>query len=167
MGKFQLSFTLLIAYAVPGLLGVYSLSLHFEPINYLFGLDTAHSSTTVIIPLTLLVLGAGIIINALTWAFLRPLIHLFGVKKPDLDYSKLTKDKIEQYNIIVESSYRCYQSYSNLLTSILILLIAIFTSQDGISMKAIAPFCIVMLVLLAASRDSLLRSYERMSKLLI
>lgn len=129
VGKFQLSFTLLIAYAVPGLLGVYSLSLHFEPINYLFGLDTAHSSTTVIIPLTLLVLGAGIIINALTWAFLRPLIHLFGVKKPDLDYSKLTKDKIEQYNIIVESSYRYYQSYSNLLTSILILLIAIFTSQ--------------------------------------
>jgi hypothetical protein len=47
----------------------------------------------------------GIIINAITWAIARPLVELFSMKRPELDYSKLSKDNEAAYKNIIDNNF--------------------------------------------------------------
>ena len=103
MEKLGLNFGLVIAYLIPGFLGLYALSERLGAIKTLLGGDNKIPEKAAIVPLLILALAIGMIINALGWSLIRPLIALSGVRRPaNLDYTKLKADDIK----VITSSLR-------------------------------------------------------------
>ena len=166
MEKLGLNFGLVIAYLIPGFLGLYALSQRVTPIKSLLHGEKGSPETGAIIPLLIVAMAVGMIINALGWIIVRPLITISGVKRPrDLDYTKLKVEDIKLYNVIVEANFRYHQFYTNMFFAIL-LLIPIWVVRP-IWDNRIRNFSllIVGLALFLAARDSLNRAYTRMSAL--
>lgn len=159
MDKFNLNFGLVIAFIVPGFLGLYAASEYSDVIQKLLGGSDYIPTIGAVVPLLLLAIASGILLNALAWALIRPIIELTGVKRPEIRYGKMKKEAIE-------SSYRYYQSYVHLFLVLLIIGIQSLVSYNLPSLPYIALFISVLAVLFIAARDSLSRSYQRMSDIL-
>ncbi len=163
MEKTGLDFGQLIAYLIPGFLSLYALSTRVGLIKALFGGDKGVPETGAILPLLLLALGAGVMINAIGWALVRPLIALSGVKRPrNLDYTKLTADDIKVYKSVVEDNFRYHQFYTNMLVAT-VLLSSLWLAKPVYEPKIRnISWLFVVCILFFAARDSLSRAYRRM-----
>lgn len=166
MDKFNLNFGLLIAYIVPGFLGLYAVSEHSTVIENLLGGSTNTPTTGAIVPLLLLALASGVVINAITWILVRPMIEFTGVKRPHLRYGKISKELLDVYNEAIESSYRYYQSYGNLFAILLMIGFNSLISSTLPNLHLVIIYLAVLLILFFAARDSLNRSYQQMSDIL-
>lgn len=162
----ELEFKNIIAYLIPGVIGLYGISRHSSTINILFTGGKGISEATAIVLIVLLSIGIGMIINAITWAVIRPTIELFGQKRPDLDYSKLNKDMLDSFKVIIEENYRYYQTYSNLLTALLIYSLSYIYKNSNWRGEIIILLILPNFILWFAARDSLGRSYKNMQLLL-
>lgn len=163
MDKIGLEFGLVIAYLIPGFLGLYALAGRVEAIKALVGGEQKVPQAASIIPLILLALAVGITINATSWALLRPLIGLSGVKRPArLDYTKIKPEQIPLYNLIVESNFRYHQFYGNVLVAIIMLAPVWLASPLATNVLRNLSFFFVVVILFLAARDSLQRAYKRM-----
>ncbi len=58
-----------------------------------------------IVPILFLSVSIGMVINAITWALIRPLIELTGVHRPRLDYSKLDENSKEAFKVNIDENY--------------------------------------------------------------
>ena len=163
MEKLGLNFGLVIAYLIPGFLGLYALSERVVAIKNLLGGDNKIPEKAAIVPLLVLALAIGMIINSLGWGLIRPLIALSGVRRPEkLDYTKLTASDIKVYNVIVEDNFRYHQFYSNMLVAVLLLAPLWWVRPFGANVVRNVSFLIVVVVMFMAARDSLKRAYTRM-----
>lgn len=166
MDKFGLNFGQLIAYLIPGFLAVHALSSFVPPFAALLG-EKGVPQAEALVPLLLLGLAVGVVVNAFSWAFLRPLFALTGVRRPPgLDYGRLQKDDIAIYETIVESNFRYHQFYSNILVAVLLLGPAWLLEPLPEHLLRNGSFLAVAGVLFFAARDSLSRAYVRMDALL-
>ncbi len=165
MEKLGIEFKLIIAYLVSGIIGLYAVSLHVPTVHKLLGGDTHSPIGTGIVLVVILSIGVGIIINAVTWATIRPLIELLGTKRPDLPYHRLNKNLMYAYSELLEGNFRFYQSYSNILTSLLLLLTSIILSEEELNMNFLLTGAIFCGILFFAARDSLGRTYRGMDDL--
>jgi hypothetical protein len=167
MEKLGLNFGTVIAYLIPGFIGVYASARYVDTIHALLGGDKQIPEAAAIIPITLMALAIGNVINAISWALVRPLIALSGVRRPrDLDYTKLKKEDIPIYNNIVEGNFRYHQFYANTLVAILLLTPTWLMLPLKENAVRNISFFLVTGVLFFAARDSLQRAYVRMSSLL-
>lgn len=120
-----INFGLIIAYFLPGILSLYSLSYISEHISNLF--QAAQSVPINIGAIFFLVTAAlvvGLIVSSLRVSLLEPLHYKTGVTKPTIDYHKLeTTDKLSLFKEIVENVYRYHQFYGNIMLALLLLLI--------------------------------------------
>ena len=163
MDKLGLNFGLIIAYFIPGFLGVFAVAKYENSVKALLGGSSGTPESPSVVLLLLLALAIGIIINAFSWAFVRPLITLSGVKRPaTLDYTKLRKEDIEVYNVIIESNFRYHQFYANMLVAVLILSPAWLVRPLTGNVIRNVSFFLVSSILFLAARDSLQRAYKRM-----
>lgn len=162
MDKLGLNFGQFIAYLIPGYLAIYPLAEVVPPLASLLG-EKGVPQAEAIIPLLVLGVGIGIIINAFSWALLRPLFALSGVRRPEeLTYTKLRKDDIEVYNTIIEANFRYHQFYSNMVIAVLLHGPSWFVLPVKDNLLRDTAFVLVVGVLFFAARDSLSRAYIRM-----
>ena len=164
--KIGIEFRLLIAYLVPGLLFVYSLSLHIPKVYMLLGGDKTAPEGPAVILILILSIGAGIFVNAFTWAVIRPIIEWTSISRPELDYSKVSNEKLEAYKVIVNENYRYYQAYANIFSSFIIFLCSYLALRQNVGLKYVVPGLAVLIILFMAARDSLKRTYINMANLL-
>ena len=166
MEKLGLNFGQLIAYLIPGFLAVYALADFVPQFAALLGRDGIPQAEA-LVPLLVLGLAVGVVVNAFSWALLRPLFALSGVKRPDdLTYTKLRKDDIAVYNTIVEANFRYHQFYSNMLIAVLVYAPTWLAAPATDNLLRNGSFLAVVGVLFLAARDSLSRAYVRMLALL-
>jgi hypothetical protein len=167
MDKFGLNFGLVIAYLIPGFLGLYALAERVSIFKALLGGDKGVPEAAALVPMTTLALAIGIIINAVSWALLRPLISVSGVRRPAaLDYAKLKEKDIAVYNVVVEANFRYHQFYGNMLVAVLLLTPRWLVRPVAENLVQDASFFFVTVVLFFAARDSLKRAYTRLEGLL-
>jgi len=164
--KLNLSFTLLIAYVVPGLLGAIALEPRFEQLKRLLAPANTGLTAAAIVPLLLLCLAVGVVLNAFSWAVIRTMIHATGVKAPALPYWRMTPETIPVYQEFVESNFRFYQAYSNLLGALILLSVSSLLDCWPPPWWEGLLVLVVISLLFAAARDSLSRSYRNLHNLL-
>lgn len=166
LDKIGIEFRLLIAYLVPGLLFVYSLSLHLPKLYMLLGGDKTAPEGPAVVLIVILSIGAGIFVNAFTWAIIRPIIELTSISRPKLDYSKVGNEKLEAFKIIVDQNFRYYQAYANIFSALVILMCSYVALQKSVDLKYGIAGLVILLILFVAARDSLKRTYINMANLL-
>ena len=166
MNNIGIEFKSLIAYSIPGFVSLYAVSLYLPIVEKLLSGPKGVPEGTAIVPILFLSVGIGIVINAVTWALVRPLIELTGVPRPNLDYSELDETTKEAFKVIIDENYRYYQSYSNLFTSGGLLLIASLIEKDETPISFSVVGGAVLIILFFASRDALKRSYSNIEALL-
>jgi hypothetical protein len=166
MEKIGIEFKLIIAYLVPGCIALYAIGMYVPTVAALLGSGTAVPSGSSIIIVLVLAIACGIIVNAITWLCLRPLIELTSRRRPPLDYSLLSDSIAKAYQEILENNYRYYQSYSNMFTSLVILIAAALVKPGEIETFILISCVLVCCVLFLAARDSLIRTYDGMERLL-
>lgn len=166
MNGLGLQFGLVIAYLIPGFLGVYALAWRVEVIQALLGGADKVPKGEAIVPLVLIALATGVVINAIAWALVRPLIALSGVRRPrNLDYTKLRADDLPVYNAIVENNFRYHQFYVNMWIAVLVLAPVWLRAPVSSNLARNISFFVVLVILFLAARDSLDRAYRRMMAL--
>jgi hypothetical protein len=166
MEKLSLTFVLIIAFLVPGLLATYGFGLHYPPIGKLFGAPNSAPDAPSVVTLSILALGCGVVVNAVTWATIRPLILRTGIERKPIDYSRLNKDNIDVFRLLFEEHYRYYQAYANMLTSIILASISELLYRQVLEFPALIAVMSVCIVLFCAARNALERTFNDLSKLL-
>ena len=110
-------------------------------------------------------LALGLVVSAVRWAIIDTLHHVTGVKKPELHFGRLTKNLLA-YQLAVEYSYRYFQFYSNMAIAGIVAAISYQIANGIWSVLAWIGIIALEIILIAASRDSLKRYYERVSQVL-
>lgn len=160
------NFGLLIAYLLPGAVAVWAASTLSESLRA--WLSTASGLPTIggFLYLTLASVGAGLTVSTIRWLLLDPVFHATGIPRPEQDFRKL-HHKLDAFELLVESHYRYYQFYANMLLALLLLLVSrrfvAFTNKpdlfDAWLVLAVALF-------FAGARDTLRKYYARVARLL-
>lgn len=166
MEKVGLNFGLVIAYLIPGFLATYAVASRVSTIDALLGGPKRMPDAASVVPLVLIAVGVGIIINAISAAVIRPLIHKSGVKnQPHLVERKYTIEDMHKYNHLVETTFRFHQFYSNTLVAVVLLapVWLVWPLQDNILRNA--SLLLVVAVLFHTARNSLRNFYKGLTNL--
>jgi hypothetical protein len=165
--KIGLDFKLIIAYLIPGTIGLYAAAMLVPAVGILLGGQTSVPQGASIILVLVLAIASGIVINAITWATVRPIVEASGAKRPpEFDYSKLSNDNKAAINNIRDNFFSYYQSYANMFTAILLVFFAYWYAQGLPRLDLTIIGTTICIVLFFAARDSLKRTYFNMQKIL-
>lgn len=159
---FSFSFTLLIAYVVPGTVSGYAIGLHFWPIGQLY----AFASSEAVLGVIFVGLAAGILTNAFAWVVIRPLIERTSKQRPHVVYAALLDETRGLAAAVTENYFRYYQSYVNLLAATAILGGSLLALGDPPRAGALVVFLVAFVVLFLAARDALQRTYLELAAIL-
>ena len=166
MDKLGLNFGLVIAYMIPGFSATYALASHVGTIDALLGGPGRVPSTASVVPLLLIAVAIGIVINAISWVVIRPVIHRCGVREESgLVNKKLSNEDRLRYDQIVEATFRYHQFYSNMLVAVVLLGPMWLLSPRQSIILRIASFLLTVMVLFLAARNALQQFYTGLSKL--
>ncbi len=173
MEKLGLSFSLLIAYFIPGLAGLYVISPFSQTIENLLKSNNGVPNAASLIPIVVMGLGFGMIINVLSAISIRKVFKFLGVKSIKEDeFSNLKSEDLPVCEKLVENHYRYFECYSN-LSMVLFLYIAckLFLKFQEIftpCKKYLFILCliVVLFALLRASYQCYRTYVVRMRKLL-
>ena len=163
MEKLSLDFSLLIAYILPGSLGVVTLSFYSERVQRLLSGEQGSPTATALIPLSILALGLGILVNAITWAAVRPLIEVTGAKRVAIQ-RRPSGERLEAYRFIIEHRFRYYQCYANVLTALVIFGASYLHQRGSAGLWVASVILLIVIVLFLAARDSLKQTYQRIDE---
>ena len=161
MEKLGLNFGLVIAYLIPGFAATYALAPHVKAIDALLGGSERVPSANAVVPLILMAVAVGIIINAISDVVIRPVIHRTGVEEPKkVDTEKLTSEGRRRYDRMIENHFRYHQFFSNMLVSVLLLspVWLLWPLHNNILRNASLPIVVVALFLTA--RKALVHFYD-------
>lgn len=163
------NFGLVIAYLVPGfaaLLGAASFSGTIR--SWMASVPPNAPTVGGFLYLTIGSIAAGLTVSTLRWAVVDTLHHRTGVPAPKLDFARLGQNTAA-FSVLVESHYRYYQFYGNMLVSIAVILVArrlkaaaFFGPPTSLDLALVA----LAVVFFLGSRDTLKKYYARMSQLL-
>lgn len=166
MDNIHRNFGLVIAFVIPGLVALWGVSA-FSPTLTAWLAATPEQAPTIgsFLYLVLGSLAIGLIVSAVRWAVVDTLIHRTGVEYPPFDFSNL-QSHLDSYILTVEWHYRYYQFYSNMLVAILGVALCQVVRGNGPTFGGWFGIIVLEAVLFAASRDSLVRYYKRVSGVL-
>lgn len=165
MEKLGIEFKLIIAYLIPGILFLYATTFYSSATKKLLFGGNGIPESAAVIPIMLLAIGAGMMVNAVTWAVVRPVIEFTSMARPELDYASLTASDMQAFQVINDENYRYYQSYSNLFTSGIMLIASYTLSSESFNYTLVLVGLVFLVILFIASRDSLKRAYNGMESL--
>jgi len=125
MDKLNFTFSIMISYFCPGIIGLYSIAPFSYRLSALLIGKNGGPATASLLPITALGLALGMAINAASAATIRQIFKRMGTKAPSAeDYSKLSSDKLPVYERIVDTTYKYFECYSNMSMAIVIFLIS-------------------------------------------
>lgn len=155
-------FGLVIAYLLPGfvcLLGVGSICGSVWV--WLVGVGIAGPTLSAAAYVMLASIGAGMLASLLRWAVLDSLHHATGLRRPELDESRLS-ERLDAYHYLVEQHYRYYQFYGNTLIAVIFAFVMWRSSTWSAGWPwgwPDAGLALLITVLAAGSRDALRKYY--------
>lgn len=172
MGKLDLSFGILIAYIGPGLIALIGMSDFFPYVSDILGGSSKSPTAGGVVLLLILSLMMGMLVNAIGFITIRKIFSILGSKPPSSeDYANLETEKLQLLSRITEYTYRYYECYCNLCTSIA--LVTIFYLIEHLKLvEVFYPFANLLLTLIAIVILIIVAFYshkvycKRMSKLL-
>lgn len=158
------SFGLLIAYLIPGFLGLWGIRGTSETLEAWMAADASSMpSVGGFLYITLASIASGMILSTIRWAVLDNVHHATGIEKPDWDFLHL-RDRTTAFNLLNEQLYRYYQFYGNSTMALVAVLIARLWERT----TNVYDLGIVLLafLLILGSRDTLKKYYLRVTALL-
>lgn len=163
------NFGLLIAYVLPGFVGLWGLGYLSEPVRtWLSGASPAGPSMGGVLYVLVASIGCGMTASAVRWALVDSVFHSTGLKRPAWDDSKLP-ERLDAFEALVDNHFRYYQFYSNSMVSAAAAYAAWRWSPDT-PKPPVGLLEVVLLLLffvfIAGSRDALRRYYSRTALLL-
>lgn len=162
-------FGLLIAYVIPGFIGLWGASFLSPTIaHWLSPEPSIPASIEAVFFVLVASAGTGMAASAFRWAILDTLNHFTGLTRPQWDDRRLQVN-IDAFDTIVEAHYRHYLFYANSAVAAGFAFAAwSFTAHPPV--PAFWPrallFAAVEIVFLAAARDTLRKYYVRSRRLL-
>lgn len=159
------NFGLVVAYLIPGAVSLIGIE-QILPATYDW-LSSPHSPTIGgFLYLTLASVAAGLTVSTLRWMILDTFHDATGITSKDWDFRQLQKN-LDSFLLLVESHYRYYQFYANMVIAILFSYLAWRLSSP---MPAFGPTDIfapgLALIFFFGSRDTLQKYYRRADALL-
>jgi hypothetical protein len=152
---------LLIAYVLPGFVVLWGISLHSAVVASWLRASQDMPTVGGFLFATLGSVGLGLFVSTLRWLVIDPIHHATAVRPPDWDFCQL-EQKLQAFQLLVESHYRYYQFHSNM---ILALAFAYAAWRLSTATLRLGPFDLIFLgaeaVLFIGSRDTLWKYYVR------
>jgi len=161
------NFGLLIAYVLPGFVTLWGIGLVSPAVHlWLVGSTANGPDVGGLFYVSIASVAAGMSVSAVRWAVVDRLHTATGVPRPVWDDTKLN-DRLPAFEALVESHYRYYQFYANMLVALALS----YPTWRGIAYTGLFQptdlgFLLVEGVFFAASRDALYRYYHRSAILL-
>lgn len=162
------NFGLLIAYVLPGFIGLSAVSHFSETVRSWLGTSSTFSPTVGgFLYVTLASTALGLLISTVRWSFVDRIHHLTGIREPHWDFSTL-QDNFGAFEGLVQSHYRYYQFYANSLVAALMWYFAarMAGAMPGFPGWYDLSIGFVAAILFAGSRDTLRKYYGRGGELL-
>jgi hypothetical protein len=159
------NFGLLIAFVIPGYTVCWSQSRYTPSLIHFLG-DA--STIAGFLHITLVSVAIGVVISAVRWIVVDAAHACTGLPRPAWNDS-LLGDRIDAFSSIIESHYRFYQFYGNMLVAIWM---AYLNERVNYGFQHIAPgtlevvLVVSSVILLVAARDTLRKYYDRATQLL-
>lgn len=162
------SFGLTIAYLLPGFTSLWGLAALSPTIRAWLGTPSADApSLGGFLYVTVASLTAGLILSTLRWLVLDSVHHATGLKPPKRDFSRL-QERGAAFSTLVSDLYRYYQFYGNMSFAIAVTYV-LWRGQGILPIDELwsdVLFILLELLLLAGSRDTLRKYYERSKQVL-
>jgi len=166
----SLNFDKVIAYMIPGVVGLQSISYYSQKVNlwinsYLYNENNLGTIFIIIMSS----IGIGLIISAIRWFILDYIHYKTGIKKEKIPYNKLNNKNITVFKEAIANTYRYYEFYGNMFIALLSLLVSrcFYYTPFLININKINFIIIALLFFLFfASRDSLKRTYPTINSIL-
>jgi len=159
------NFGLLIAYVLPGVVGLGGVARYSETVRSWFGVPPESAPTVGgFLYVTLGSIAAGMVLSILRWLLLDSLHHRTGIPRPNWDFSRL-QPNLAAFYAVVDNHYRYYQCYGNMLMAVLI----VGVTQAVSDTRSPIPWSFLVVaagLLYLASADALDKYYSRTRALL-
>ncbi len=157
------NFGLLIAYALPGFVVVWSIQHLFQPAGVCTEVAcSTGSSIFSFLNITVAAIAAGMAVSAVRYVLIDSIHSLLGLKRPQTDGASL-QHNLNAVTTSVEQHYRYYQFHANMLIAGVI---AVVARQEGIVTHPTAvPLVLITLagIFWLAARDNLTKYYRTIS----
>ena len=163
------NFGLLIAYILPGFTALVGMSYLAEPVRIWLGTTPSNLPTVGgFLYVTVGSIGAGLIASTVRWLILDTVHHWTGVRRGNWDFAQL-QSNATAFDVLGENHYRYYQFYGNTAVALPFWYVAKWVATGtrfpplGYGSLVVAS---IELLLLAGSRDTLQKYYDRVSVVL-
>jgi hypothetical protein len=161
-------FGLAIAYVIPGFIGLAGVAPLVPAVNaWLQPVAQAESGLGPPIYALMGATAVGLVLTCCRHFFVDPLHHVTGVKPPVIDFAQLA-DRVEAFDYLVQHHYRYFEFASNMLLALAwtYSVHRYMRTSHFLGVGTDLGMIALLLVLFAASRDSLAKYYERTRRLL-
>ena len=163
------NFGLLIAYLLPGFVALSGLSLVSDTVRAWLQVTPSEAPTVGgFLYVTLASIAVGLIVSAVRWAVIDHLYHRTGIHAPIWNFRKLP-ERLQAFETLVQYHYRYYQFHANMLVALSFtyaLLVVAGRFEEAASAWFHVGFLATLVILVAGSRDTLRKYYDRVSHLL-
>lgn len=159
------NFGLAIAYLLPGFILLVGVSTFSPEVHeWLHG---GGSGPTIggFFYVTLASLGAGLLASTVRWLLVDAIHHRTGIPRFDWNYAVL-HERLEAFELLVESHYRYYQFYGNSLVAVAFTFTAFHAAHGWPSWRWLVAFAAVETLLWLGSRSTL-ANYARRGAMLL
>ena len=110
--------------------------------------------------------AAGLTVSTIRWLVVDTIHHATGIPRPEWDFSQF-HTKVPGYDRLAAIHYDYYKFYANMMIALACTFLAVFvTVPELIGLGLIIAFPTVEIVFFLGSRDTLRKSYARISMLL-
>ena len=160
-------FGLIVAYLVPGFIGLAGVSPFLPEVGeWLQPVAWGDWGIGPTIYALLAATGVGMIVSCFRWLLIDQIHRWTGIVAPDWN-DQLLEQKLEAFNYLVEHHYRYYHFYANGLMAILwaYLVNRILATSPLLGPGTDLGVLVLCAVLFVGSRDALLKYYARTGKL--
>lgn len=161
-------FGLLIAYLLPGFIGLAGLAPLFPAVReWLQPVATSDLGLAPPLYAVLAAIALGKILSCFRWAFIDPLHCLTGVSRPAWDDKRLDQ-VLTSFDYLVQSHYRYYEFSGNTLLAVLgaYALNRALHTLPFLGIASDTMTAILLVILFFASRDALKNYYTRTGRLI-
>lgn len=159
------NFGYIIAFIIPGFLGLWALSLISPIINTWLTMQT--SSFVVIKDVVFVILaslGLGVFESTIRWIVFEKMICC-RFKQAEPDFSKL-KGNLGEFESIVENHYKYHQFYGNCFVVVIFYgIICLIRFSEIISFWSLVLYFVVIIILYVGAKDALLKYQKRVKQL--
>ncbi len=164
-----IDFGLIITCILPGCVVLWGLGHLYPPLEaWISGASMASATVGSFFYVALAAIGTGLTASCVRWLVIDTLHHCTGLRPPDWNYALLA-ERTAAYHLLTENHYKYYQFYANMVVAI-VFAYAAWRGDHSFSEQPLGRAEVISLslvvVFLAASRDSLSRYYRRAGELL-